>query len=123
MNTVSEEKEPSVRQRLKSYEETCVELGRLLANNDDRSRHTVIYIVNPGPHMSSYLDMCRCFYKLKEACENASHQEQKARLVLQLIPIDHILRTSAFGGYTLMGMKDTAFSVYSKCFSIITRKV
>jgi hypothetical protein len=116
-----------MKQRLKCYEETCVELGRSLANSDERSNqhetHTVIYIVNPGPHISSYLDMCRCFYKLKEAYKKASRQKQQTRLVLQLVSIDHILQTSAFGGYTLMGMKDIAFSVYTKCFSVINRKV
>lgn len=88
--------------------------------------YTVIYIVNPGPHMSSYLDMCRCFYKLKEAYHRISHKnftEEQPRIALQLMPIDHILRSSAFGGYTMLGMKDIAFSVYSKCFTRVTRKV
>lgn len=83
-------------------------------------------MVNPGPHMSSYLDMCRCFYKLKEAYSRVTHKnftDQQPRISLQLVPIDHILRPSAFGGYTMLGMKDIAFSVYSKCFTRITRKV
>lgn len=82
-------------------------------------------MVNPGPHMSSYLDMCRCFYKLKEAYHEVSQKklaEERSRIVLQLVPIDHILRPSAFGGYTVLGMKDIAFSVYSKCFARVTRK-
>lgn len=84
-------------------------------------------MVNPGPHMSSYLDMCRCFYKLKEEYNKISGSSGRGsnrhRLVLQLVPIDHILRPSAFGGYTMLGMKDITFSVYTKCYSVISRKV
>lgn len=80
-------------------------------------------MINPGPHMSSYLDMCRCFYKLKEAYKQVSDKNDQNRIVLQLVPIDHILRSSAFGGYKMLGMKDIAFSVYAKCFSIVSRKV
>ncbi|KAL9540166.1 hypothetical protein MBANPS3_009833 [Mucor bainieri] len=126
--------EGSVRQRLKSYEETCEAVGRYLAMDEEQQQqqhytqhyYTVIYIVNPGPHMSSYLDMCRCFYKLKEAYARVTHKhfaDQPPRIALQLVPIDHILRPSAFGGYTMLGMKDIAFSVYSKCFTRITRKI
>lgn len=80
-------------------------------------------MINPGPHMSSYLDMCRCFYKLKEAYKQVSDKNDQNRIVLQLVPIDHILRSSAFGGYKMLGMKDIAFSVYAKCFSTISRQV
>lgn len=123
-----ESNETSVKLRLKSYEETCENLGRGLANYDSDHQHqnlvyTVIYIINPGPHMSSYLDMCRCFYKLKEAYIQVSDRNDQNRIVLQLVPIDHILRSSAFGGYTLLGMKDIAFSVYTKCFEVVSRKV
>ncbi|GAN07643.1 hypothetical protein MAM1_0170d07145 [Mucor ambiguus] len=126
--------ESSVRQRLKSYEETCEAVGRHLAMDEVQQKqqhytqnyYTVIYIVNPGPHMSSYLDMCRCFYKLIEAYSRVTHQnfaDQQPRIALQLMPIDHILGSSAFGGYTMLGMKDIAFSVYSKCFARVTRKI
>ncbi|KAL7327403.1 mediator of RNA polymerase II transcription subunit 13, variant 2 [Mucor circinelloides] len=126
--------ESSVRQRLKNYEETCEALGRYLAIDEEQQKHqyhtqnyyTVIYIVNPGPHMSSYLDMCRCFYKLKEAYHRIAHKnfsDEQPRIALQLMPIDHILRPSAFGGYTMLGLKDIAFSVYTKCFTRVTRKV
>ncbi|KAF1806655.1 mediator complex subunit 13 C-terminal-domain-containing protein [Mucor lusitanicus] len=124
----------SVRQRLKSYEETCETVGRHLAMDEEQQKqqhfaqscYTVVYIVNPGPHMSSYLDMCRCFHKLKEAYARIAHKnfiDQQPRIALQLMPIDHLLRPSAFGGYTMLGMKDIAFSVYSKCFARVTRKV
>lgn len=109
-------------------------MGRYLAIDEEQQKHqyhtqnyyTVIYIVNPGPHMSSYLDMCRCFYKLKEAYHRIAHKnfsDEQPRIALQLMPIDHILRPSAFGGYTMLGMKDIAFSVYTKCFTRVTRKV
>jgi hypothetical protein len=122
------ENETSVKQRLIRYEETCENLGRFLAGEDHSNSqnlfYTVIYMVNPGPHMSSYLDMCRCFYRLKEEYNKISGEgNQSNRIVLQLIPIDHILRSSAFGGYTMMGMKDIVFSVYTKCLSVISRKV
>ncbi|GAA5797454.1 hypothetical protein HPULCUR_002838 [Helicostylum pulchrum] len=123
----TENNETSVKSRLKSYEETCEELGRNLATYDGDHPHqnltyTVIYMVNPGPHMSSYLDMCRCFYKLKSAYVQVSERNDQSRIQLQLIPIDHILRSSAFSGYTLLGMKDIAFSVYTKCFEVVSRK-
>ncbi|KAI8080555.1 mediator complex subunit 13 C-terminal-domain-containing protein [Thamnidium elegans] len=125
--SAAESNETSVKSRLKSYEETCEDLGRNLAIYDGDHPHqnliyTVIYMVNPGPHMSSYLDMCRCFYKLKSAYVQVSGRNDQSRIELQMIPIDHILRSSAFSGYTLLGMKDIAFSVYTKCFEVVSRK-
>jgi hypothetical protein len=49
-------------------------------------------------------------------------EKNKARLVLQLMPIEHILRATAFGGCLKFGLKEIAFSVYSKCHSVITRQ-
>lgn len=95
-------------------------------SSEEESHHhavyNVIYIINPGPHISSYLDLCRCFYKLQEAYEQTPHNNH-AQLVLQLVPIEHVLRSSTFGGYLMWGMKDVAFSVYSKCFTYVTKKV
>lgn len=109
---------------LKNYEDTCENLGRYLANKNDTTMiYHVIYMINPGPHTSSYLDMCRCFYKLKEAYMQISGKNDDSKIVLQLVPIDHILRPSAFGGYQMLGLKDIAFSVYAKCPSIVSNKV
>lgn len=91
--------------------------------NDATMVYHVIYMINPGPHMSSYLDMCRCFYKLKEAYIQVSEKYDYSKIVLQLVPIDHVLRPASFGGYKMMGMKDIAFSVYTKCPSIVSSKI
>lgn len=92
--------------------------------------HIVIYIVNPSNTMSSHFDLSRCYHKLMVAYHAASMgisthslQERRARLVMQLVPIEHIIRSSsAFGGYTKFGLKDIAFSVYSKCLPVMSRK-
>ncbi|KAI7891231.1 mediator complex subunit 13 C-terminal-domain-containing protein [Mucor mucedo] len=108
---------------LKNYEDTCENLGRYLANkNDTKLVYHVIYMVNPGLHISSYLDMCRCFYKLKESYMQISGKNDDSKIVLQLMPIDHVLRPSAFGGYQMLGLKDIAFSIYAKCPSIVSNK-
>lgn len=119
-----------MKQRFKSYEDTCETLGKLLASSNDgdhsknkNTAYTVIYMVNPGPHMSSYLDMCKCFYKLKESYNQALRKNNHCQLVLQLVPIEHVLRSSTFGGYAMWGMKDIAFSVYTKCFTTVAKKV
>jgi hypothetical protein len=116
-----------VKQQFKSYEDACETLGTCLASSGEAHAcksnvYTVIYIVNPGPHLSSYLDMCKCFYKLKEAYNQVPHKKNH-QLVLQLVPIEHILRSSSFGGYAMWGMKDIAFSVYSKCFTVVAKRV
>ena len=88
--------------------------------------HIVIYIVNPTHSLSSNLELSRCFHKLMIAYHAASmgmsvSHERRARLVFQLIPLEHILRPSSFGGYPNFGLKDIAFSVYSKCHSVVGR--
>jgi hypothetical protein len=49
-------------------------------------------------------------------------EKSRARLVLQLMPIEHILRSTSFGGCLKFGLKEIAFSVYSKCHSVIGRQ-
>lgn len=109
---------------LKSYENACESLGKQLAYRPPESHLTVIYIVNPETYMSSSLDMCQCFQKLQEAYKNERRQKNSPyRFILQLVPIAHILKKSAFGGYRAQGMKDIAFSVYAKCPKILHTKV
>ncbi|KAI9319187.1 mediator complex subunit 13 C-terminal-domain-containing protein [Dichotomocladium elegans] len=115
--------------QLRSYSAECQNLGSALGGAMVEKMHIVIYLVNPASHLSSYLDMSQCFHKLMIAYHAASMgistrtiQEKRARLVMQLIPIEHILRPSAFGGYTKFGLRDIAFSVYCKCHTVMGRK-
>lgn len=48
--------------------------------------------------------------------------KSRARVVLQLMPIEHLLRSTTFGGSLKFGLKDIAFSVYSKCHIIASRQ-
>jgi hypothetical protein len=75
-------------------------------------------MINPGPYLSSNLDMCHCFYKLKEMYQSVLQTHplnDNNAFVLQLLPMEHLLRPSAFGGYLAQGLKEIAFSVYCKC--------
>jgi hypothetical protein len=49
-------------------------------------------------------------------------EKTRARLVLQLMPIEHILRSTSFGGCLKFGLKEIAFSVYSKCHTVVDRR-
>lgn len=90
--------------------------------------HIVVYLVNPASSLSSNFDLSKCFNKLMMAYHAASigmgtrtSQENRARIVMQLIPMEHILRPSSFGGYQKFGLKELAFSVYSKCHAVVSR--
>lgn len=115
--------------QLRSYMAECQHLGSVLGSAMPENVHIVIYMVNPATHLASHLDLSRCFSKLK-AAYNASpmtlgsrlSDKTRARLVLQLMPIEHVLRSTSFGGCLKFGMKEIAFSVYSKCHSIVSRQ-
>ncbi|KAI9252879.1 mediator complex subunit 13 C-terminal-domain-containing protein [Phascolomyces articulosus] len=112
--------------QLRSYSAECQNLGSALGGAMVENMHIVIYIVNPTHNLSSNLELSRCFHKLMMAYHAASMgmpvcHERRARLVFQLIPLEHILRSSSFGGYPNFGLKDIAFSVYSKCHSVVGR--
>lgn len=50
-------------------------------------------------------------------------EQQRERLVLQLVPIQHVIYPSTFGGYLRFGLKDIAFTVYSKCKQFLERPI
>ncbi|KAI8149233.1 mediator complex subunit 13 C-terminal-domain-containing protein [Fennellomyces sp. T-0311] len=120
------EDESWVDRQLRSYSAECQNLGSALGGAMVENMHIVIYIVNPTHDLSSNLELSRCFHKLMIAYHAASmgmstRQERRARIVFQLVPLEHVLRSSTFGGYTNFGLKDIAFSVYSKCHTVIGR--
>ncbi|KAI9496107.1 mediator complex subunit 13 C-terminal-domain-containing protein [Zychaea mexicana] len=113
--------------QMRSYSAECQNLGLALGGAMVENMHIVIYIVNPTHNLSSNLELSRCFHKLMLAYHAASMgnisacQERRARLVFQLVPLEHILRPSSFGGYPNFGLKEVAFSVYSKCHTVVGR--
>ncbi|KAI8637914.1 mediator complex subunit 13 C-terminal-domain-containing protein [Parasitella parasitica] len=115
--------------QLRSYMAECHVLGSTLGSAMAENMHIVIYMINPSTHLASHLDLSRCFSKMK-AAYNASApalgpripDKIPARLVLQLMPIEHVLRATSFGGCVKFGMKEVAFSVYSKCHTIVSRQ-
>ncbi|KAI7892992.1 mediator complex subunit 13 C-terminal-domain-containing protein [Mucor mucedo] len=112
--------------QLRSYMVECQNLGSALGGAMAENVHIVIYLVNPASHLSSNLDLSRCFSKLTNAFNAAAMgtrttEKTRARLVLQLMPIEHILRSTSFGGCLKFGLKEIAFSVYSKCHAVVGR--
>ncbi|KAK3820968.1 MAG: hypothetical protein J3R72DRAFT_28697 [Linnemannia gamsii] len=114
--------------QVRSYIDGCQRLGTLLgADSKDKDVHTVIYMVNPFPHGAGYFDLCRCFSIMKTQFRSAMSsmltplEQPRENLVLQLVPIQHVLNPSTFGGYLLFGLKDIAFTVYAKCKVFLER--
>lgn len=115
--------------QLRSYMAECQNLGSTLGSAMPENVHIVIYMINPATHLASHLDLSRCFSKLKAAYSTSpmalgprASDKTRARLVLQLMPIEHVLRSTSFGGCLKFGLKEIAFSVYSKCHSIVSRQ-
>ncbi|KAF9155618.1 mediator of RNA polymerase II transcription subunit 13 [Linnemannia schmuckeri] len=114
--------------QVRSYIDGCQKLGLLLgADCKDKDVHTVIYMVNPFTHGAGYFDLCRCFSIMKTQFRTAMGsmltpiEQPRENLVLQLVPIQHVINPSTFGGYLLFGLKDIAFSVYAKCKVFLER--
>ncbi|KAF9293057.1 mediator of RNA polymerase II transcription subunit 13 [Linnemannia elongata] len=114
--------------QVRSYIDGCQKLGSLLgADSKDKDVHTVIYMVNPFPHGAGYFDLCRCFSIMKTQFRTAMGsistpmEQPRENLVLQLVPIQHVINPSTFGGYLLFGLKDIAFTVYAKCKVFLER--
>ncbi|KAL0075005.1 mediator complex subunit 13 C-terminal-domain-containing protein [Phycomyces blakesleeanus] len=105
----------------KSYMNACLTLGSALGNKSvDNDQHVVIYLVNPVENLSFSLDLSRCFNALKMAF-GMGLSKGKAQLVMQIVPVQHILLSSSFGGYTKFGLKEIAFSVYTRCDTVVSR--
>ncbi|KAF9923619.1 mediator of RNA polymerase II transcription subunit 13 [Linnemannia zychae] len=116
--------------QVRSYIDGCQKLGSLLgteSKDKDKDSHTVIYMVNPFPHGAGYFDLCRSFSILKTQFRTAMGstltpmEQLRDNLVLQLVPIQHVVNPSTFGGYLLFGLKDIAFTVYTKCRVFLER--
>lgn len=115
--------------QLRSYMAECQNLGSTIGSAMAENVHIVVYMINPATHLASHLDLSRCFSKMKTAYHASPialgsrvSDKTRARLVLQLMPIEHVLRSTSFGGCLKFGMKEIAFSVYSKCHSIVSRE-
>ncbi|KAG0197111.1 mediator of RNA polymerase II transcription subunit 13 [Mortierella sp. GBA30] len=117
--------------QVRSYVDGCQRLGSILGGVSlRRDVHTVIYMVNPFSHGAGYFDLCRCFSIMKTQFRTAALgsllsplEQQRERLVLQIVPIQHVLYPSTFGGYLRFGLKDIAFTVYSKCKMFLERPI
>ncbi|KAF9196600.1 mediator of RNA polymerase II transcription subunit 13 [Haplosporangium sp. Z 11] len=117
--------------QVRSYVDGCQRLGSLLgSNSSNRDVHTVVYMVNPFSHGAGYFDLCRCFSIMKTQFRTAALgslltplEQQRERLVLQMVPIQHVLYPLTFGGYLRFGLKDIAFTVYTKCKMFLERPV
>lgn len=116
--------------QLRSYVAECQNLGSAIGASMAENVHIVIYMINPASHLGSNLDLGRCFSKLVGAYHHTAasiglftrtSEKTRARLVLQLMPIEHILRSTSFGGCLKFGLKEIAFSVYSKCHTVVDR--
>ncbi|KAG2176202.1 hypothetical protein INT43_005436, partial [Umbelopsis isabellina] len=120
------EHESIAEQRMRSYKHAAQRLGATIGNLGLEGVYYVIYMINPFSHSSSLLDLSQCFQNLVVAFNTSNlgttfSDKTRPRIVMQLIPIEHILRPVAFGGYTKFGLKEIAFSVYSKCHVIVER--
>ncbi|KAF9351990.1 mediator of RNA polymerase II transcription subunit 13 [Mortierella sp. AD094] len=115
--------------QVRSYVDGCQRLGSILGGISlQRDVHTVIYMVNPFSHGAGYFDLCRCFSIMMTQFRTAAMgslltplEQQRERLVLQLVPIQHVIYPSTFGGYLRFGLKDIAFTVYTKCKLFLER--
>ncbi|GAB5587738.1 mediator of RNA polymerase II transcription subunit 13 [Umbelopsis nana] len=118
--------EDAAERRLRSYRHAAQRLGAAIGSMGLEGVYYVIYMINPFSHSSSLLDLSQCFQNLVVAFNTSAlgttfSDKTRPRLVMQLIPMEHILRPTAFGGYTKFGLKEIAFSVYSKCAMIVER--
>jgi hypothetical protein len=118
--------EDAAEHRLRSYRHAAQRLGAAIGNLGLEGVYYVIYMINPFSHSSALLDLSQCFQNLVVAFNTSAlgttfSDKTRPRLVMQLMPIEHVLRPTAFGGYTKFGLKEIAFSVYSKCSMIVER--
>ncbi|CAO3698921.1 unnamed protein product [Rhizopus stolonifer] len=112
-------------QQIRSYQAECQNLGSVLGNAVGDGVYNVVYMVNPSSDLLSNVYMTRCFNKLVEAYDatvlNTRTKTSGTKPIVQLVPAEHILRSSSFGGCLKFGLKEIAFSVYSKCHAMVTR--
>ncbi|KAG0269547.1 mediator of RNA polymerase II transcription subunit 13 [Actinomortierella ambigua] len=53
----------------------------------------------------------------------AAVEQQKERLILQMVPVHHVLYPTAFGGLLRFGLRQLAFSVYQRCKVALERSL
>ncbi|KAI9253200.1 mediator complex subunit 13 C-terminal-domain-containing protein [Sporodiniella umbellata] len=116
----TEEGESLEDQQMRSYQTECQQLGTAIGQMHSEGFHTVVYMVNPISDLASNMSMARCFNGLMESYE-AVQRPKGIKPVVQLVPAEHVLRSASFGGCLKFGLKTIAFSVYSKCFAVVTR--
>ncbi|KAL1925705.1 uncharacterized protein VTP21DRAFT_588 [Calcarisporiella thermophila] len=110
--------ESSREQQMKSYMAVCQNLENI---------HFVVYLLNPFSHRSSIADLCHCFTKLLISYDVATmgtvsaREKAHDRVLLQILPIEHMIRSAGFGGYLQFGLKEIAFSVYEKCAQLVEK--
>ncbi|KAI9316344.1 mediator complex subunit 13 C-terminal-domain-containing protein [Dichotomocladium elegans] len=117
------------------YRTTCESLGTALGQadllaQDENATNIVIYLINPSTHLSSNLELSRCFRRFVSAynTSNANLQSSRASkkhipssgLTMQIIPAEHVIRLDTTN--TLQIYKDIAFSVHSQCHTMLERK-
>lgn len=80
--------------------------------------HIVVYFGNPSTRLSSALDLSQCFQKLVSKCFSCPKNRKISynQLVMQIIPLEQVVGSNK-QGYTMCGLRDIAFSVYSRCHS------
>ncbi|KAG9286808.1 hypothetical protein G9A89_012358 [Geosiphon pyriformis] len=113
------------RRALESYEFLCDELGLKLSEilrakkKNKELNHILIYMISPFTHPTAYFDLCKLFAKLqshlKEHLKKFPGDVQLSEyVVLQIVPIDHVIKFSTNGGTHKKGLMDIAFSVYTR---------
>ncbi|KAI7866317.1 mediator complex subunit 13 C-terminal-domain-containing protein [Spinellus fusiger] len=106
---ISPEESYKTRQYL-SYMKACLELASVLEHAITEKDHFVIYFVSSVQEDAFYLELCRCFDALKTALG-----KDRVSLAMQIVPAQHVLLPLFPGGYAKFGLKEIAFSAYTKC--------
>ncbi|CEG65179.1 hypothetical protein RMATCC62417_02014 [Rhizopus microsporus] len=108
--------------QIRSYAAECQNFGTALGNAPNENVYHVVYLLNPLTSLSSNIQLTRCFGGLMEAYSRTNVKTAGSKPVMQLVPAEHVLRPSSFGGCLKFGLKEMAFSVYTKCHAIVTRQ-
>ncbi|TPX32401.1 hypothetical protein SmJEL517_g04424 [Synchytrium microbalum] len=106
-------------QRFRSYVSAVERLSGYLAPVVDRlTDWLVVFIVDPFPHIpNSLLYLSWMFGRalVGMATETRNLAFLRSKIILQVLPIEVILNPDVFRGAPSIGLREVAFSVYSKC--------
>jgi hypothetical protein len=116
-------------------ETTMSEIDECL-NNDQK--YIVLYLLSPfSSSDKTFIDdneaksinyrLCQMFvnsflYKLA-LNTRLSIEKLKAKIILQIIPLDLIANNHSFDGYITIGLKDLVFTIYSKCRKLLQKNI